>query len=76
MAKPITMTYSLAMAAGQDAGNRSMRRAGRSKWDESDWNAAAETFARLWGKGNQTVKEDDDDQVQTTIGEGGNLRAR
>jgi len=48
MPKPITMTYSLAIAAGQDAGNRSMRQAGRSKWDEDDWNVAAETFGRLW----------------------------
>jgi len=30
MSKSTTVTYLLAMAAGQDAGNRSMRRAGRS----------------------------------------------
>jgi len=51
MAK-VTMTYPLAMAAGRDAGNRSMRRAGRNQWDEDDWNAAAETFERLRGKEN------------------------
>lgn len=30
----------IANAAGRDAGNRSMRRAGRSAWNEDDWNAA------------------------------------
>jgi hypothetical protein len=32
--------YQIAMAAGQDAGNRSMRKAGRTSWNEEDWNAA------------------------------------
>lgn len=40
-------TYAIAMAAGHDAGNRHMRAAGRSEWDESDWQAAAEQTARL-----------------------------
>lgn len=47
MAKRIEMTYELAMAAGRDAGNRSMRRGGRTCWAVADWNVACETFARL-----------------------------
>lgn len=34
-------------AAARDAGNRSMRKAGRSVWSEADFNAAADEFARL-----------------------------
>jgi hypothetical protein len=41
------MTYQIAHAAGWDAGNRSMRAAGRTKWNEDDWNAAAEVMYRL-----------------------------
>lgn len=42
------MTYKLAMACGQDAGNRHMRKAGRMAWNEEDYNAAVEEFSRLW----------------------------
>jgi hypothetical protein len=41
------MTPAIARAAGQDAGNRSMRAAGRASWNEDDWNAAVETMTRL-----------------------------
>lgn len=44
----ITMTYGLAMAAAKDAANRSMRKAGRTKWNEDDWNAMCAEFERLW----------------------------
>ena len=43
-----TMTFELAHAAASDAGNRSMRKAGRSRWNEDDWNSMVETFDRLW----------------------------
>lgn len=43
----ITMTYSLAMAVGQDAANMRMRKAGRSAWNLADRNHAAETSARV-----------------------------
>jgi hypothetical protein len=36
----------LANAVGQDAGNRSMRRAGRTAWSEQDWHIAADTTRR------------------------------
>jgi hypothetical protein len=41
--------YRTAMAAGQDAGNRSMVAAGRVAWDEEDFNAAAAVTLRLLG---------------------------
>lgn len=41
------LTLPLCYAAGRDAGNRSMRKAGRTAWNEDDYNAAAEVFARL-----------------------------
>ena len=43
----IEPTIALARAAGIDAGNRSMRSAGRSEWDEDDYNAASEAYARV-----------------------------
>jgi hypothetical protein len=41
------MTYHIAMAAGRDAGNRSMKAAGRTKWNEDDWDAAAATTEQI-----------------------------
>jgi hypothetical protein len=43
----ITLTPALAYASGQDAGNRSMRAAGRTHWNLEDWNVAAEVTTRL-----------------------------
>jgi hypothetical protein len=43
----IVITQDLAHAAGMDAGNRSMRRAGRTAWNEEDYNAAAAEEHRL-----------------------------
>ena len=43
-----TMTYKLAWAAGLDAGNRSMRKAGRKKWSSRDRDVATSTFNRLY----------------------------
>jgi hypothetical protein len=40
-------TYQIAMAAGQDAGNRSMRDADRTAWNEDDYNTAAKVANRL-----------------------------
>lgn len=37
----------LIYAAARDAGNRSMRKAGRSVWSADDFDAAASEFARL-----------------------------
>lgn len=45
--KTTPLTYAVAMAAGQDAGNRSMRAAGRTAWNDDDWNAAQAVTARL-----------------------------
>lgn len=45
--KPLTMTYSIAMAAGADAADRAMRAAGRAKWSKSDYALCCKTVARL-----------------------------
>lgn len=42
------MTYQLAHAAGMDAGNRSMKAAGRAHWNEQDANTCWAEFERLW----------------------------
>lgn len=44
----ITLTRQLAWAAATDAGNASMRQAGRTKWSRKDYNTAARTFNELW----------------------------
>lgn len=43
----LVLTRQMVRAAAQDAGNRSMRRAGRSTWDAMDWNAAVAELDRL-----------------------------
>ena len=42
------LTATIAYATAQDAGTRSMRAAGRQKWNEDDFNAATAELARLW----------------------------
>ena len=44
----LTLTRELAWAAAMDAGNRAMRKAGRSKWSEEDFITACDEFDRLW----------------------------
>ncbi len=44
---PITLTYVICMAAGRDAGNAHMRKAGRTIWNLDDRNAAAREANRL-----------------------------
>lgn len=45
--KSTVLTFQLVFAAGRDAGNRSMRAAGRKKWIQADYNAACREFRRL-----------------------------
>ncbi len=47
MTKLIEPTPTLAHAAGWDAGNRSMREAGRTEWNEDDWNEAARIYTKI-----------------------------
>jgi len=47
----VTMTYQIAMAIGRDAANKSAKVAGRTAWNESDWNIAADVVARLLAQG-------------------------
>ena len=49
----MVLTRKLAWAAATDAGNRSMRHAGRTVWDEEDFNVAAAEFDRLWPEGRE-----------------------
>ena len=41
------ITYALAVAAGRDAANRSMRKAGRKAWTRADFIVAARTTNSL-----------------------------
>jgi hypothetical protein len=45
--KGIVMTYAIAMAAGRDAANKRMRKAGRASWNATDWNFAARIVTKL-----------------------------
>lgn len=45
--RPIRTTVRIARAAGWDAGNRSMKAAGRTAWNEEDWNVACEVFETM-----------------------------
>ncbi len=44
----LTLTPKLIAAASLDAGNAAMHKAGRNKWNEDDYNAAAKENNRLW----------------------------
>ena len=46
MSRP-TLAYDLALAAAQDAGNRSMRKGGRVAWNDDDYNTMCAEFNRL-----------------------------
>jgi hypothetical protein len=39
----------VARSAAQDAGNRSMRKAGRKQWSQADWNVATREYHRVLG---------------------------
>lgn len=41
------LTEEISRSIAQDAGNRSMRDAGRTAWSREDFNAAVAEFARL-----------------------------
>jgi hypothetical protein len=43
--------YDMARSAATDAGNRSMRAAGRKVWSADDYSAACAEFARLMPEG-------------------------
>ena len=58
----ITLTRKLAYALGRDAGIRSARAAGRTAWNEDDWNAACKEFDRLWPVEND-LRPVEDEQV-------------
>ena len=41
------LTKEMAYAAGQDTGNRNMKKAMRKVWNQEDWNVASEITNRL-----------------------------
>lgn len=45
--RQMQVTYKVAMAAGQDAGNKSMVAAGRTTWNRKDYNVAAAVVTKL-----------------------------
>ena len=47
------LDYNLCMVAGQDAGNRNMRKHSRKQWNEKDWNVASKISNHLLAKLNQ-----------------------
>lgn len=53
----ITLTKDLAYAAGQDAGNRAMRAAGRNAWNDSDRDVAAHETLRMMLAGGHMTSE-------------------
>ena len=44
----IVLTEALARAIAWDAADASMRAAGRTIWNQEDYNVCARTFDRLW----------------------------
>lgn len=43
----MTITYTLAYAAGVDAADKRMRSEGRTAWNEEDWNHAVKVMTEL-----------------------------
>ncbi|MCW4050399.1 MAG: hypothetical protein NWE89_11765 [Candidatus Bathyarchaeota archaeon] len=43
----LKLDYDICMAAGQDAGDKNMRKNGRKSWNRSDWNIASEVTNKL-----------------------------
>ena len=58
MTKTVEPTYELAVAVGHDAGNRSMRKAGRITWNTEDWNIAAKVFEAVYPMPAEATMED------------------
>lgn len=46
--KAIEITYELALAAGRDAANRQMCKAGRKTWSVDDWNLASKVTNEIY----------------------------
>lgn len=46
----ITMNYIFAHAIAKDEADRNMRKQGRTKWNEKDWNIAAKRFNEIMDK--------------------------
>jgi hypothetical protein len=64
----MTPTYKIAMAAGRDAGNRSMKEGKRTAWNLKDRNAAAATFEKIMGKQANSKRKRNSDYSQVSAG--------
>ena len=51
--KYLESNHNLALAAGTGAGNRSMRKAGRTAWSLKDLATAAETYEKIMHTGKE-----------------------
>ena len=56
--KPL-LTEAIARSASMDAANRSMRKAGRTAWNEDDRNVACAEYERLWPAESPTAPADE-----------------
>jgi hypothetical protein len=57
----LVLTHRIAMAAAQDAGDRSMRKAGRTVWAVKDYRAACDEFERIYGYKHAPVEDSEGD---------------
>lgn len=48
MSRRVLMTYELAQAAAKDHANRHAKAAGRTRWNEDDYNALCAEFDKLY----------------------------
>jgi hypothetical protein len=67
----IQLTRESAYAAAQDAANRNMRKAGRKRWNQADWNAACRVFDRLYPPSVMVADTPDRQQNSQTLTEKG-----
>lgn len=49
--------YEIAMAVGKDTANRCMRKAGRTQWNDQDWNVMVKEFNQLFPLAGDTDPE-------------------
>lgn len=60
------LDYSIAHAAAWDAGNASMRMAGRTKWSDEDFNVCIEVWYQLMPEG-ASLPQSQTDRVQLRL---------
>ena len=61
MKSRIQLTYGVAMAISENAGNSSMHKANRKSWNDADWNAMLKQFKKLIPFLPVTIERDQND---------------